>query len=72
MAEGPFGAFTSRGTERGVLLLAGGVGITPLRAMFATLPGPVTLIYRASSERDLCSARNSTPSPRRAARPCTT
>jgi ferredoxin-NADP reductase len=29
------------------------VGITPLRAMFATLPGPVTLIYRASSERDL-------------------
>src|SRR5580700_5975871 len=53
MAEGPFGAFTSRGSERGVLLLAGGVGITPLRAMFSTLPGPVTLIYRASSEQDI-------------------
>src|SRR3984885_7164043 len=53
MAEGPFGAFTSRGSERGVLLLAGGVGITPLRAMFSTLPGPVTLIYRATSERDI-------------------
>jgi ferredoxin-NADP reductase len=36
-----------------VVLLAGGVGITPLRAMFSTLPGPVTLIYRASSERDI-------------------
>ena len=35
------------------MLLAGGVGITPLRAMFATLPGRVTLIYRASSERDI-------------------
>ena len=35
------------------VLLAGGVGITPLRAIFATLPGHVTLIYRASSERDL-------------------
>ena len=34
-------------------LLAGGVGITPLRAIFATLPGHVTLIYRASSERDI-------------------
>jgi predicted ferric reductase len=53
MAEGPFGAFTSQGSDRGVLLLAGGVGITPLRAMFSTLPGPVTLIYRATSERDI-------------------
>ena len=52
-AEGPYGAFTSADSGRGVLLLAGGVGITPLRAMFATLPGPVTLIYRASSERDV-------------------
>jgi predicted ferric reductase len=53
MAEGPFGAFTSQGSDRGVLLLAGGVGITPLRAMFSSLPGPVTLIYRASSEQDI-------------------
>jgi len=53
MAEGPYGAFTAGRTSRGVVLLAGGVGITPLRAMFSSLPGPVTLIYRASSEQDI-------------------
>ncbi len=52
-AEGPYGAFTPADSDHGVLLLAGGVGITPLRAIFATLPGHVTLIYRASSERDI-------------------
>jgi ferredoxin-NADP reductase len=36
-----------------VVLVAGGVGITPLRAMFAALPGPATLIYRATSEQEL-------------------
>ena len=53
IAEGPYGAFTAGRTGRGAVLLAGGVGITPLRAMFSTLPGPVTLVYRASSERDI-------------------
>jgi predicted ferric reductase len=53
IAEGPYGAFTAGRSSRGVVLLAGGVGITPLRAMFATLPGPVTLIYRASSEQEI-------------------
>jgi predicted ferric reductase len=52
-AEGPYGAFTPDDSGRGVVLLAGGVGITPLRAIFATLPGHVTLIYRASSQRDI-------------------
>ena len=52
-AEGPYGAFIPADSDRGVVLLAGGVGITPLRAIFATLPGHVTLIYRASSERDI-------------------
>ena len=56
VAEGPYGAFTATGSGRGVVLLAGGVGITPLRAMFATLPGPVTLIYRASSTEDVVFA----------------
>ena len=56
LAEGPYGAFTATGSGRGVVLLAGGVGITPLRAMFATLPGPVTLIYRASSPQDVVFA----------------
>jgi ferredoxin-NADP reductase len=36
-----------------VLLLAGGVGITPLRALFETLPGQVTLVYRARRADDL-------------------
>jgi ferredoxin-NADP reductase/DMSO/TMAO reductase YedYZ heme-binding membrane subunit len=53
IAEGPYGAFIPRGTGRRILLLAGGVGITPLRAMSASLRGDVTLIYRASSEDEL-------------------
>jgi ferredoxin-NADP reductase len=53
LAEGPFGAFTPLRTNRSVLLLAGGVGITPLRAMFAALSGTVTLIYRASTWQDI-------------------
>src|ERR1017187_7456441 len=36
-AEGPYGAFRASRPGRGVVLLAGGVGITPLRALFATL-----------------------------------
>ncbi|HSZ39720.1 MAG TPA: ferric reductase-like transmembrane domain-containing protein [Trebonia sp.] len=53
IAAGPFGAFMSAGSGHPVLLLAGGVGVAPLRAMFATLPGPVTLVYRASSDDDV-------------------
>jgi predicted ferric reductase len=53
VAEGPYGAFRAPRPGRGVVLLAGGVGITPLRALFATLPGPVTLIYRARNPRDV-------------------
>jgi predicted ferric reductase len=53
IAEGPYGALSAVRTRRQVLLLAGGVGITPLRAMFAALPGDVTLVYRASESRDI-------------------
>lgn len=56
-AEGPYGALTAeRHTRRKALLIAGGVGITPLRALFETLPGEpgdVTLLYRASTAEDL-------------------
>ncbi|MFI7341294.1 ferric reductase-like transmembrane domain-containing protein [Streptomyces sp. NPDC050085] len=53
-AEGPYGGFTAhRRTEHKVLLLAGGVGITPLRTLFETLPGPVTLVYRVRRVEDL-------------------
>ncbi|MFD4631971.1 ferric reductase-like transmembrane domain-containing protein [Streptomyces sp. NPDC058284] len=57
LATGPFGALTAhRRTRRKVLLLAGGVGITPLRALFETLPGgpgDITLLYRAGSAGQL-------------------
>lgn len=55
VAEGPYGAMTAaRRTRRTVLLIAGGVGITPMRALFETLPGPdVVLLYRARGPEDL-------------------
>ncbi|MFE2166578.1 ferric reductase-like transmembrane domain-containing protein [Streptomyces sp. NPDC059447] len=53
-AEGPYGGFTAHlRTAPKVLLLAGGVGITPLRTLFETLPGQVTLVYRARRPEDL-------------------
>ncbi|HEY0934416.1 MAG TPA: ferredoxin reductase family protein [Trebonia sp.] len=56
VAEGPYGALTAAVRRRKkVLLIAGGVGITPLRALFQSLPaapGDLTLIYRVSSMED--------------------
>jgi ferredoxin-NADP reductase len=53
VAEGPYGALTAAvRRNRKVLLIAGGVGITPLRALLESLParaGDLTLIYRVSS-----------------------
>lgn len=49
--EGPYGVLTgARRTRPGVLLVAGGVGITPLRALLEALParpGDLALVYRA-------------------------
>ncbi|MEV4582307.1 hypothetical protein AB0K16_54705 [Nonomuraea jabiensis] len=54
LAEGPYGGFTARlGRGGKSLLIAGGVGITPLRALFETLPGRVTLLYRARTPEEL-------------------
>jgi predicted ferric reductase len=60
-AEGPYGALTSAVRRQGkVLLIAGGVGITPLRALFESIPaapGDLTLLYRASQDRDVVFRR---------------
>lgn len=58
VAEGPYGAMTSdRRTGRSVLLIAGGVGITPMRALFESIEPSrgqdVLLLYRARSSADL-------------------
>lgn len=52
--EGPYGAFTSlHRTRPGILLIAGGVGITPVRAMLEEqTTGDVVVLYRVRSEPD--------------------
>jgi predicted ferric reductase len=52
--EGPYGAFTGlHRTQPGALLIAGGVGITPIRAMLEEETGDdVVVLYRVRSEND--------------------
>jgi predicted ferric reductase len=47
VAEGPFGVFTSeaRRCEK-TLLIAGGIGITPIRALLEELDGDIIVLYR--------------------------
>ena len=55
--EGPYGVFTGANrTKARVLFIAGGIGITPLRALLEELPaarGNLTLVYRASHEDEV-------------------
>jgi predicted ferric reductase len=57
LAEGPYGAMTERRRSgTGVLLVAGGVGITPMRALFETVHehgSRLTLLYRAPSKDEV-------------------
>jgi len=57
MAEGPYGIMTGASrSKRRAVLIGGGIGITPLRALLEELPaepGALTLIYRASHPEDL-------------------
>ncbi|WP_436497196.1 ferredoxin reductase family protein [Actinokineospora sp. HUAS TT18] len=52
--EGPYGAFTSlQRTRPGTLLIAGGVGITPIRALLEERStADVVVLYRVRDERD--------------------
>ena len=54
--EGPYGAFTAgRSTRPHVVLIGGGVGITPVRALMDEFNGgaQIDVIFRASREEDL-------------------
>ena len=54
LVEGPFGAFTEEARRREkVLLVAGGIGITPVRALLETMTGDLVVVYRAIRRDDL-------------------
>lgn len=57
LVEGPYGRMHDGvRTKAKVLLMGSGIGVTPLRAMFESIPaapGDVTLIYRAGSDAHL-------------------
>ena len=48
--EGPYGAFTSlHQLAAGMLLIAGGVGVTPIRALLEESTVPTVVLYRVSN-----------------------
>jgi predicted ferric reductase len=57
IAEGPFGSFTTATRRRPrVALIAGGVGITPIRALLEDMPGgpgDIAVVYRAAREDEV-------------------
>lgn len=53
-AQGPYGGFTAlRRTRSRALLIAGGSGIAPIRALLEELPRGAAVIYRVSHARDV-------------------
>lgn len=56
MLEGPYGVFTEeRRTKEKVVLMAAGIGISPVRALaesMAARPGDVTIVYRLRDQAD--------------------
>src|SRR5207302_7912173 len=52
-AEGPYGAFTAQQRIRhSLLLIAGGVGVTPVRALLEESDGPAIVLYRVHRTAD--------------------
>ncbi|MDO8515975.1 MAG: ferredoxin reductase family protein [bacterium] len=59
LIDGPYGTFTeARAKQNKILFLAGGIGITPIRAMLESLHGAkdAALIYGSRTERDVVFA----------------
>lgn len=57
-AEGPYGAFTTmHRTKPMTLLIAGGVGITPVRALLEEIGGHTVVLYRARNQNDAVLAQ---------------
>ncbi len=53
IAEGPFGTFTAAARRRDkVLLIAGGIGVTPIRTLLDELHGELVVVYRVLREND--------------------
>jgi predicted ferric reductase len=54
VAEGPFGVFTEAARKREkIVLIAGGIGITPIRALMEDMSGDVVVIYRVVRDEDV-------------------
>jgi predicted ferric reductase len=54
LAEGPFGIFTDdrRHSDKAVLI-AGGIGITPIRALIEAMQGDLIVLYRVVADADV-------------------
>jgi predicted ferric reductase len=54
IAEGPLGLFTDAARRRArVALIAGGIGITPIRALLEEMSGDLVVIYRVTRDDDV-------------------
>jgi predicted ferric reductase len=60
-AEGPYGAFTTmHQRQTNALLIAGGVGVTPIRALLEDIRGHVVVLYRVNRHDDAVLLRELT------------